>query len=145
MLGFNHVLTGSIVAVIAPAPLVPFVALASHFLFDTFPHFGRSKTIYPYTGSFKRLLLADGIACIAGVSLAILLFPHLWLIILIGAFFGAAPDILWIWRNHGPRWFQSFLRFANWIQWGERPYGWVFDVIYGVVFVLILLLLANKL
>lgn len=143
MLGFNHVLAGSIVAIIVPAPLVPVVSLPLHFVLDTFPHFGNSATVYPYTRSFKRLLVFDALLCIGGLVFAIMLFPQLWAIITIGAFFGALPDFLWIWRTKGPTWFQSFLRFANWIQWGERPYGWMFDVFYAAIMVVALYLLSR--
>jgi hypothetical protein len=143
MLGFNHALAGSIVAVLTPASLVPVIALVLHFVLDTFPHFGNSNRVYPYTRPFKQLLAADALLCIAGVIFAISLFPHLWLIILVGAFFGVLPDFLWIWREKGPSWFQRFLQFANWIQWGERPYGWLFDVFYGLMMVIILYVLAT--
>lgn len=143
MLGFNHVLTGSIVAVITPAPFVPVIALASHFLLDTFPHFGNSKTTYPYTNRFKFLLGIDAVLCVAGLLFAIFLFPHLAGIIVVGAFFGALPDFLWIWRDKGPTWFQRFLHFANWIQWGERPYGWLFDAIYALLMSITLFLLSQ--
>ena len=146
MLGFNHVLAGSIIAVITPAPFVPFVALASHFLFDTFPHFGESKTVYPYTKSFKWLLAIDALACILGLILAIWLFPSQWFIVLIGVFFSASPDFLWLFEHRGgPQWFQRFLVWANRIQWGERPYGWLFDVFYAGLFVFTLFALAGKL
>ena len=144
MLGFNHVLAGSIAAVLVPAPLVPVVALASHFLLDLTPHFGNSPTIYPYTRPFKRLLAADSLLCLIGLLFAIWLFPNLWAVIVIGAFFSAAPDILWLWRNRGPAWFQRFLYWANWIQWGERPYGWLFDAFYGLMMSITLYLLAGN-
>ncbi|MDB5176933.1 MAG: hypothetical protein JWN75_601 [Candidatus Saccharibacteria bacterium] len=145
MLGFNHVLAGSIIAVITPAPLVPFVALASHFVFDMFPHFGESKTVYPYTKPFIRLLFVDAVACILGLALALWLFPTQWPIIFVGAFFGAFPDFLWVYRDRGPKWFRQFLTWANVIQWGERPYGWLFDVFYAGLFVFTLFALADKL
>lgn len=142
MLGFNHTLAGSIIAIITPAPLVPAVALASHFITDMLPHFGNSDTVKPYTKPFKALLVADAVLCIAGVSLAIVLFPHLWFIIGVGAFFGILPDFLWPLMNHGPKWLDRFLEWANWIQWGERPYGWLFDAFYGLMMGLTLVLLA---
>lgn len=145
MLGFNHVLAGSIIAVITPAPLVPFVAFASHFVLDMFPHFGRSETVYPYTTPFKVWLVIDAILSFASLGLAIWLFPSQWLIISIGAFFSASPDFLWLLRNHGPKWMDRFLDWAERIQWGERPYGWLFDAFYGGLFIFWLLALADKL
>lgn len=143
MLAFNHVLAGSIIAVITPAPLVPFVALASHFLLDLTPHTGNSDTRYPYTKPFLIQLIIDGFLSIVGFVLALTLFPDQWFIISIGAFFGAAPDLLWPLWHHGPKWLDKFLNWAEWIQWGERPYGWLFDLFYGFLFVFTLFVLAE--
>lgn len=142
MLGFNHTLAGCIVAVITPAPLVPMVAFASHFLLDMTPHFGRSKRVYPYTKEFKLLLLGDAILCVTSLLFAMYLFPDMWFILGIGAFFSTLPDFLWL-LNGKTKWLKGFLQFAEKIQWGERPYGWIFDACYGVLFVIILLQLAN--
>ena len=138
MLGFNHVLAGSIIALITPAPLVPAVAVISHFVLDLFPHFGESDTVKPGTKSFRNLVILDGVLCIAGFLLAVWLFPAQWFIIAVGAFFAAAPDLLWPLWHHGPKWLDKFLDWAHWIQWGERPYGWIFDAFYALMMVIIL-------
>ena len=143
MLAFNHTLAGSIIAVIAPPPLVPLIALGSHFLLDLTPHFGNSETVKPYTNSFKRLLVLDGFLCIAGLLFAIWLFPAQWFIICVGAFFSVFPDLLWPLWQHGMKWLDKFLDWAHWIQWGERPYGWIFDAFYGVMMAITLYLLAH--
>ncbi len=144
MLGFNHVLAGSIVAVIAPAPLVPIIAFVSHFLLDLTPHFGRSATVYPYTKAFKLWLITDAILCFAVLAFAISLFPSQWFIICVGAFFGALPDFLWLLRGRASRLMDKFLDWAEWIQWGERPYGWIFDATYGFLMVITLFLLSQR-
>lgn len=143
MLGFNHVLAGSLIAVITPAPMVPLAAFGSHFILDLFPHFGNSTSVYPYTKSFKLLLVADALLCIAALSLALLLFPDKWFIIMVGAFFGALPDFFWLAYHRGSKWIDTFLGWAEWIQWGERPYGWMFDAFYGFAFAFILVTLAT--
>lgn len=142
MLGFNHTLAGCIVAVLVPAPLVPVVAFASHFVLDATPHFGRSERFKPYRREFIYLLVLDGILCVLSLGLAVVLFPDKWFILVVGAFFSTLPDFLYIvkWRS---KFMKSFMRFAVWIQWGERPYGWIFDVIYGISFTNILFFLAN--
>jgi len=144
MLGFNHTLAGSIVAVITPAPLVPVVALVSHFILDTTPHFGESDTVRPYTKSFKLLLILDAVLCILSLSLAIWLFPDRWFAVCVGAFFGVLPDFLWPLLHRGPKWLDKFLDLAQWIQWGERPYGWMFDALYGFLFSFTLFALAGR-
>lgn len=144
MLGFNHTLAGSIIAILVPAPLVPFVALGSHFILDTTPHFGETETIYPYTKSFIGVIVLDGFLCFVALSIAIWLFPDEWPVICIGAFFGILPDFLWPLWHHGPKWLDKFLDWAQWIQWGERPYGWMFDVLYAFLFSFTLFAIAGK-
>lgn len=143
MLGFNHVLAGSILGVIVPLPLTPFVAFASHFILDLTPHFGRSDKVYPYTRSFKWLLVTDALLCILGYSFAVGLFPDKWFVIGVGAFFSAFPDVLWALRHRGPKLLDKFLDWAEWIQWGERPYGWLFDAFYAFIMCISLYLLSR--
>jgi hypothetical protein len=138
MIGFNHTLAGAIIAVIIPAPFVPLVAFFSHFLLDMTPHFGRSKTFTPYTKEFKWLLIIDAILCFCSLFFAWWLFPEMWLIIAIGTFFSTLPDFLWLLRGKSKK-FQWFFTFAEKIQWGERPWGWILELAYGVVFVTVLI------
>lgn len=144
MLGFNHSLAGSIVAVLVPTPLVPVVSVAAHFVLDLTPHFGRSESVYPYSKPFKIWLATDALLCIVAALLAMALFPDKWFIIGVGAFFGVLPDLFWPLWHRGPAWLDKFLDWAEWIQWGERPYGWLFDAFYGFLFTFTLFALAGK-
>ncbi len=142
MLAINHTLAGATIAVIIPAPLVPAVAIASHFLLDMMPHADGAEP--PIPKRIKRQIGID-LALTPFVYLFILwLFPEQWLIVTIGVFFSVMPDALWIfWRRGGPRWFQKFLDWAHWIQWGERPYGWIFDAFYAFLMIFTLVQLAS--
>ncbi len=142
MQAVNHSLAGAIVAVIVPAPLVPIAAIASHYLLDMTPHFGNHPTIHPWTYKFKVWLVADAILCVVALLYAMALQPNHWFIIGVGAFFGAAPDLLWIWNGKGPRWFKKFSHWASVIQWGERPDGWILELFYTLMMVITLYLLA---
>lgn len=137
MIGFNHTLAGAIIAVVLPAPFVPFVAFLSHFLLDMTPHFGRSKRFSPWTTSFKWLLVGDAILCFASLFFVWWLFPDKWFILTVGAFFSTLPDFLWMFRGKSKK-FAWFFDFASIIQWGERPWGWIFELSYGVCFVTVL-------
>lgn len=148
MTGFNHTLAGSIIAVLVPAPLVPLVAFVSHFVLDALPHFGRHPKITTINGklsrNFKRLLVLDAILCFAALFFAWWLFPNKWLIITVGAFFSALPDFLWLLQPRAKsRLARAFFRFATIIQWGERPWGWVLEIVYAAYFALTLLYLAS--
>jgi len=142
-LGFNHALTGSIIAVITPAPLVPLVAFASHYLFDLVPHYGKDPRLEKKK-NLRLLIAIDGLLCIAVFAFAVWLFPAHWFIIGIGAFFAILPDLFWIFlRSRISKSFDTFLDWADKIQWGERPYGWIYDLVYGVIFALILARIAG--
>lgn len=144
MLAFNHLLAGSIVAVVTPAPLVPFVALTSHFLLDLTPHAHGEEP--PYSRFLKTQIVIDAVICAFIIPFVLWLFPSQWLIISIGMFFSFLPDTLFLyWRKGGPQWFQRFLDWAHWIQWGERSYGWIFDAFYAMLMIITLFSLAGKL
>lgn len=141
MTGFNHTLAGALAAVTLPAPLAPLVALVSHFVFDAFPHFGRHTELRPYTKSFIQLLGIDAVLCVMSLLLALMLFPDKWLLILACTFLSTLPDFLWL-LDGKVGWLKGFFSFASVIQWGERPWGWVLEIIYGTIFVATLIILS---
>lgn len=141
MLGFNHLLAGSIVAVIVPTPLVPVVAFVSHFVLDLFPHaFGEEP---PFSKKLKIQIIADAAVCVLTLIFLYWLFPIRWPTIFLGAFFGFLPDCLWIFWRRGPKWLDKFLDWAHKIQWAEVPDGWILDGFYGLSMSLILYLIAR--
>lgn len=140
MTGFNHTLAGCIIAAIVPVPLAPFAALASHYALDGLPHFGRDETFVPYNRNFVMLLVLDGVLCCAALGFSIRLFPHLWWLMIICSATSTLPDFMWMLRGK-VRWLQGYFRFAGSIQWGERPWGWMLESIYGVIFTAILIAL----
>lgn len=143
MTGTNHTLAGAIIAVLVPAPLVPIVAFASHFVLDAVPHFGQNKRIYikdgMYSPGFKYWLVGDALLCFTSLFFAWWLFPDKWLIITVGTFFAAGPDFLWPLEPHvRSRFARGFFTFAKKIQWAELPWGWVLEIIYAIIFATIL-------
>lgn len=142
MLAFNHILSGSIIGLLVPAPLVAPVAFATHFIFDMLPHaFGEEP---PYSRFLRIQIRVDAVLSVAAIIFVSLLFPNKLFLVGLGAFFATVPDVLWLfWRRGGPKWFDRMLDFAHWIQWGERPYGWIFDAFYGLMMVITLHLLAS--
>lgn len=140
MLGFNHTLAGSIIALTIPAPAIPAVAYVSHFLLDIMPHFGRHPKFTKKTPGLKKLIVGDGIVCTVILLSAMVLFPEKWFLLAMGAFFAVLPDLQWIFEKwlKTPDW---FLAFSSNIQWGERPWGWILEICYGVVLLAILIAL----
>jgi hypothetical protein len=144
MLAFNHIMAGSIVALTVPAPLVPVVAFATHYVLDLFPHsFGEEP---PYSRLLKIQIAVDALISLVTVGFILWLFPpSQWFILAVGAFFGLLPDMLWIfWKRGGPKWFQKFLDWAHWIQWAEVPYGYLFDAFYGFLMAFALIVLSPR-
>lgn len=145
MIGFNHALSGALVAVLTPpqyTPYVPVIAFVLHFILDTFPHYGRDDTAPVHSRKFNCILSVDATLCIAFVALACWLYPDKLLLIGIGAFFAMLPDFLWIFHYYiKVSWkpAQLFFRFAERIQWGERPWGWSLEILYAMIMLAVLI------
>ena len=139
MIGFNHVMVGAIVGVVVKQPLlVAPIAFASHFVCDATPHMGGIKAFSPWKPTFLALLAFDAVICTTILLLCIKHWPELWLGLVVGTAFATLPDFLWIYFHKfgKPHW--KFFRFHAWVQWGERPYGWIFEGIYAGLFALVL-------
>ncbi len=143
MIGFNHVLVGSIIAVTVKQPVaVAPIALASHYVCDATPHMGRIQAFTPWKKTFLALLCIDAVVCVSILLVGLRVWPELWFSLLIGTAFATLPDFLWIHYHKAgkPRWW--IYRFHTWVQWGERPYGWTYEAVYAGLFVLFLWRLA---
>lgn len=125
MTATNHMLTGAIIGTLVPNPVAIPLALASHFVLDSLPHFGAKDQT---NLSFKLIILTDGVLC--AILLATLLMQQpanlLWTVL--AAVAAASPDIMWLphWlrklRREPPQQFNAVERFHKNIQWGERWY-----------------------
>lgn len=141
MLGFNHTLMGGIIAVTVHPALAPIVAFGSHFVLDAFPHFGRHPKFKGLNSNMKKLIAVDGLLCAIIAFILLLLWPEKWLVLIACLFMSNLPDFSWIFRRqlHTPKWLIDFM---SWIQWGERPWGWLLDIAYGVIMSIFLYTLA---
>ncbi len=140
MIGFNHTLMGAIVGVTLKNPLlVAPVAFASHFACDAMPHMGKIKAFMPWKRSFIQLLLFDAVVCFSILAACIAFFDGLWLSAALGMAFATLPDFFWVYyHNNGkPQW--PLFKFHVWVQWAERPYGWVYEAIYAGLFAFLLI------
>lgn len=134
MTGFNHTIAGSVIALTLhqPALIIP-AAFLSHFLLDAAPHYGGDQRLTPFNSYFKRYLALDAMMCVGVLLTAITLSPSNWFLLCIGAFFATLPDFSWLLMYRPPaklRWFYSF--HAK-IQWAEVPHGWIYESIYFVL------------
>ena len=140
MIGFNHVISGVIIGSIAPLPAVPVIALTSHFVMDTLPHFGKSEVFKPYNKNFKLLLIFDALMCFIILGFGLCLTPDKKLAIIAGAFFAALPDFLWLLEGR-IKWMEKYFWFAKKIQWGEMPDGWTYELIFFALMVVVFTLI----
>lgn len=143
MIGFNHTITGAILAVSLPLTIAAPAAFVSHFVLDMIPHFGRHPRFVPWTAGFKRLLILDAILCTSILIGALYLFPDKWLALIICTALATLPDFLWLVEKKAGKWTKWFFEFHHKIQWGERPYGMIYELAYTVLAVGMLIQLAK--
>ncbi len=139
MTGINHTLVGAIVGLTVKQPyLVAPIAFASHFVCDSLPHFGRVKNMKHWDRTFTTILFIDATACFTALAIILLTWPTLWQAAVVGMFFAALPDFTWLifGKRKLPK--NAFYRFHSWLQWGERPYGWIYELLYCALFILVL-------
>lgn len=146
MTATNHSLTGAVIAlsIANPAIALP-AALASHFVLDSMPHFdfGKESGVTKKSRLFRWLLLADMTVALAVIVTSMFLAPHKWLLIGLAAGLAASPDLMWFphylaalkdrVKRSGP-----LERFHAWIQWGERPWGSVVEIVWFITALIVL-------
>lgn len=143
MRAINHALTGAIIGLVSGEPLlaVP-LAIASHFICDAIPHYGKGPESIK-EDLFKNLLYIDAALCFLLVVVLAWQQPPHWQLAAVCAFLAAAPDFLsfnrFIKARQGKPWKPSmYAKFATGIQWFERPIGAVVEAVWFVVAVGIL-------
>lgn len=144
MTAINHAITGSIIGfvVINPFFAIP-LALVSHFVLDTLPHFGNKKNPnWIKSKWFKRVLVIDiTLTTIYGLSI-LLLHPSNYLIAFICAVVATLPDLIYLRnfiranRNKHIK-MNDFIKYSTLIQWSEKPIGIVVEIIYFVFSLLV--------
>lgn len=134
MTATNHVLTGAIIGSrVQPFWLALPLALLSHFILDSLPHYGSHDHI---SKAYKIKLYSDmTMAAVVLLAIFITKLPH-WPVVAASGIIAASPDLMWL-----PRWLKELrkepvppmnrLAKFHWlIQWGESPYGWPIEIIW---------------
>jgi hypothetical protein len=140
MTAVNHALTGALIGLLIGQPEVAVpVAIGSHFVCDALPHFGPGlpDEIVLKTGAFRNFLFGQAFLCLLLVVALAVFRPEHWFLAAICAFAAAAPDLLSINRylktrrglkyRPGP-----YVKFAQGIQWFERPIGAVVEIAWFI-------------
>lgn len=147
MTATNHALTGVIIAAAIPNPAIGLpLALLSHFALDALPHFGKHPKLHYTSRAFLVFLAIDLAVAVLVLTAVILSWPHSWFVPVLGGFLAMSPDAMWFpgylrnLRGQEPRPLGPLKRAHLWIQWAELPWGYVFEVVW---FGLMLLVLAK--
>ncbi len=139
MTGINHSLAGAAIALAVRQPLlIAPLAFVSHFVCDAMPHLGRIKDMHPWNQKMRTYLLFEAFLCFGALAVCLLIFPQYWLLIGLGMFFATLPDFLWIPYHNLGKPDRLFWRIHAKVQWGERPYGWTFELLYAAIFILVI-------
>lgn len=147
MRAINHALTGTLIGLAVGQPVIAVpAALASHFVCDVIPHYGSSMSKLDEMKSllFKRLLYADALLCFGLVVLLALLQPINWQLAAVCAFAAASPDFASLGQfrlanTHKTLKPNVYVKFANGIQWFERPIGAVVEVVWAAAMIALIL------
>lgn len=146
MTATNHALTGAVIGLIVGEPLVALpAALASHFICDVIPHFGRAlpPQINLRTKSFRNYLIVEFCLCVLLVICLAIFRPEHWLLASVCAFLATSPDLLSINRylktRRGEHWkHNAYSKFTCDIQWFERPIGAVVEAAWFAAAIIVL-------
>lgn len=135
MTATNHGLGGALLAVVfAKYPAVAIVlAPLSHFVLDSIPHFGFDK-FNPNDKHFLYFLSVDAFLAVATTLTIAFLWSEIWWLIILCAFLGASPDLMWYYYYYLKPSAKKdpIARFHTWIQWSQTPNGMVVEVIWFV-------------
>lgn len=129
MTGFNHGLTGGMIAGLLPLPVALPLALASHFILDALPHYGIANWQRDTSRFWKLFFVADVLATFGLATYAVMDNHYA---MFLGGLAGVIPDFMWVGIVLKTRSF-DLSNHRNWftkwhadIQRYERPWGlWV--------------------
>ncbi|TAH33991.1 hypothetical protein EYC59_04200 [Candidatus Saccharibacteria bacterium] len=143
MIGFNHALTGGLIATLVPWPLAIPLALASHFLLDMLPHYGIPHQQRDKSKFWKWFFTVDFFATL---GLAVWAIANQHYAMYFAGQVAVLPDFVWVAHVVRHRSFElhhSKSRYAAWhkrIQHYERPWGlWVEIPLAAVLFYIVVL------
>ena len=139
----NHLATGAAIALVVDKPAIALpVALVSHFVLDVVPHYG-----YPgeegYKEAFRhRLSYLSLVFDAIGIAVLFTLVKDSIWVVFASAFLAIVPDAVWPYRYFM---FERknlalpdsrYARFHAGIQWCEREWGIIIEVIYSIALLL---------
>lgn len=138
MMMINHMVTGAVIAFTVKEPLLALpLAVLSHFVLDSIPHFGDNDQCASKEGYFPRfkkvVLITDAAFTVIFMSWLVVSGYTLAIACAVAA---ASPDFVWIYReivlkirgSLKPR--NVISKFHETVQWYEKRWAIVIDVAY---------------
>jgi hypothetical protein len=145
VIGFNHGLTGGLIARVLPLPLALPAALASHFVLDALPHYGVDHERRDRSLFWKVFFTFDALATL-GLAIYAIYDNHFTMFL--GGLLATMPDYIWVGRVIKTRSFDLsnntnwFTRWHASIQKFETPRGlWVEAPLAIVLFYVVMIVL----
>ncbi|CAN5153769.1 hypothetical protein BH09PAT3_BH09PAT3_5740 [soil metagenome] len=147
MTATNHVVTGCLVAAVITNPLIALpLAVILHFVLDALPHYGERGNAGKALGRLKYILPVDALAGLSVMAIVYFQHPEHVFTIIAGGILCASPDLLQIPRyirylttKNAEPYNDPISRFHHYIQWGERPWGYLVEAPwFGSMFYLLL-------
>lgn len=143
MTGLNHTTTGVLIALVAPHPVLGLLlAVVSHFVLDSVPHWGHEEA-HGSKSWFRWVVIFDTVFVLGFLITMLILMPHKWPWIIAGGALAAAPDVMWLpgfireTRKIEPKPHNSLMKFHLRIQI-EKPWGVIPELVWlGFVGVLL--------
>jgi hypothetical protein len=137
MTGFNHGMTGAVVALTVKQPLLAIpLAFLSHFLIDIIPHFGLDEKEL-FGRKFNFILVVDFLFAVSLMTAMAMLFPGHILLIWACMIAAASPDLMWAYHRLYIEHIKNrtlklglFARFHSKIQWSQTLRGAYVEVIW---------------
>lgn len=134
MTATNHTLSGALLGAFLPLPIAIPAAIASHFILDAIPHFGKVDQKKNLMFLYKVAIVSDGLFMIA-LMVTIIVF-HKWAMLACGflAYFPDLSLVHYYFANNRSLQIEAknaFMRFHLGIQY-ERPWGIIIEVLVAL-------------
>jgi hypothetical protein len=146
MTGFNHGITGAVIALTVKQPVlaVP-LAFLSHFATDMIPHFGLDEKEL-FKRRFNTILVVDFLFAIFLMVMLAILFPAQKWLIWVCMIAAASPDLMWAYHRlyiehlkKRPVKLGRLGHFHSKIQWSQTITGALGEAIWFLIMGIIIL------
>jgi hypothetical protein len=146
MQALNHVVFGSLIAVITPEPALALpLSFGSHFVLDAIPHYGSDPQAPRGSRAYNLRILVDAVLSTLVILLFLSLNPPRRGLLLACVFFAILPDLIWpvalFIKHRGPLW--AFFKFHKTIQRESRK-GIILELIWFLVSTLVVVLIITN-